>query len=35
MVGGQRVVDVEDLDKYFERLPKQTGPLAGRGKFAA
>ena len=33
ILGGQRVVDVEDLDKYFESLPKQTGRVSGRGKF--
>ena len=33
VIGGQRVVDVEDLDKYFESLPKTTGRLYGRGKF--
>jgi hypothetical protein len=33
VVGGQRVVDVGDLDKYFESLPKQTGRLNARGKF--
>ena len=33
IVGGQRVVAVEDLDKYFESLPKKTGRVAGRGKF--
>jgi hypothetical protein len=33
ILGGQRVVDVQDLDKYFESLPKQTGLVSGRRKF--
>lgn len=32
-VGGARVISIEDLDKYFESIPKQTGRLHGRGRF--
>ena len=32
ILGGQRVVDVQDLDRYFESLPKQTGLVPGRKK---
>lgn len=33
IVGGARVIAIEDLDKYFEAIPKQTGRLRGRGRF--
>ena len=33
ILGGQRVIDVADLDQYFASVPKQTGRLNGRGKF--
>jgi len=32
IVGGARVVPVEDLDAYFDSLPKRAGVLPGRGK---
>lgn len=32
-VGGARVIAIEDLDKYFESIPKQNGKLPGRGRF--
>jgi hypothetical protein len=31
LVGGARVVAVEDIDAYFLNLPKKTGALPGRG----
>jgi excisionase family DNA binding protein len=31
IVGGARVIAVEDLDKYFDSLTPQAGKLAGRG----
>ena len=33
IVGGARVIAIEDLDKYFESIPKQTGRLRARGRF--
>jgi hypothetical protein len=30
-LGGARVIAVEDLDKYFNSIPTQSGTLAGRG----
>ena len=33
IVGGARVVAIEDLDDYFEAIQKQNGKLAGRGRF--
>ena len=33
IVGGARVIAVEDLDKYFDSLTAQAGKLAGRGRF--
>ena len=33
IVGGARVVAIEDLDKYFESIQPQTGKLVGRGRF--
>ena len=33
IVGGARVIAVEDLDKYFDSLAAQAGKLAGRGRF--
>ena|SRR6266850_1648496 len=33
IVGGSRVVAIEDLDKYFESIQPQIGKLAGRGRF--
>jgi hypothetical protein len=32
IVGGARVVSVEDLNKIFDALPKQSGALPGRGR---
>jgi hypothetical protein len=31
IVGGQRVIPVSALDKYFESLPERTGSLPVRG----
>ena len=31
MLGDTRVLDIRDLDAYFESIPTQTGRLAGRG----
>ncbi len=33
ILGGQRVIDVADLDKYFDSVSRQSGRLSGRGKF--
>jgi hypothetical protein len=33
IVGGARVIAVEDLDNYFDSLTSQAGKLAGRGRF--
>lgn len=33
IVGGARVIAIEDLDKYFESIPKRNGKLPGRGRF--
>ncbi len=33
IVGGSRVVAIEDLDKYFESIQPQIGKLVGRGRF--
>jgi hypothetical protein len=33
IVGGARVIAIEDLDKFFESIEPQTGKLAGRGRF--
>jgi hypothetical protein len=35
VLGKVRVVEIADLDRYIDSLPKQTGKLPGRGKFAA
>ena len=31
IVGGARVIAIEDLDKYFDSLAAQAGTLPGRG----
>ena len=33
IVGGARVIAIEDLDSYFASIPKQNGKLPGRGRF--
>ena len=33
IVGGARLVAIEDLDKFFEFIQPRTGKLAGRGRF--
>lgn len=33
IVGGARVIAIEDLDAHFESIPKQNGKLPGRGRF--
>lgn len=33
IVGGARVIAIEDLDGYFESIPKLSGRLPGRGRF--
>jgi hypothetical protein len=32
IVGGARVVAIQDLDKLFDQTPVQSGKLAGRGR---